>query len=290
MWEGWDVILDALIDTAKLFPFLLIVYIVIELVEHKTDLSRPHGGLSGKLGPLIGGATGLIPQCGFSVMAAKLYEHRHITVGTLFAVFIATSDEAFIILLSSGTGAIAIMPMIAIKLIVGVAVGYLADAIVRRPTEEVEEHEHYDCTSCGREHDGKKNFRLYFVDPLLHSLKVAAFILIVNLIFGFLFFAVGEENVIGFLQAGIWIQPLVAAFIGLIPNCASSVVLTQAYLLGGLTFGSCLAGLCANAGLGLLVLLKDVKKWKRNLVFILSLYAIGAAVGYAVTAVMVAIG
>lgn len=290
MWEGWDVILDALIDTAKLFPFLLIAYIVIELVEHKTDLSRPHGGLSGKLGPLVGGATGIIPQCGFSVMAAKLYEHRHITVGTLLAVFLATSDEAFVILLSSGEGAIAIMPMIAVKFVVGVGMGYLADLIVRRPTEAVEEHEHFDCTSCGREHDGKGKWRVYLVDPLLHSLKVAAFILFVNLAFGFLFFAVGEENVVAFLQAGLWIQPLVAAFIGLIPNCASSVVLTQAYLLGGLSFGSCLAGLCANAGLGLLVLLKDVKQWKRNLMFVAALYVIGVAVGYAVTAVTVAIG
>ncbi len=290
MWEGWDVILDALIDTAKLFPFLLIAYIVIELVEHKTDLSRPHGGLGGKLGPLVGGATGIIPQCGFSVMAAKLYEHRHITVGTLLAVFLATSDEAFVILLSSGEGAIAIMPMIAVKFVVGVGMGYLADLIVRRPTEAVEEHEHFDCTSCGREHDGKGKWRVYLVDPLLHSLKVAAFILFVNLAFGFLFFAVGEENVVAFLQAGLWIQPLVAAFIGLIPNCASSVVLTQAYLLGGLSFGSCLAGLCANAGLGLLVLLKDVKQWKRNLMFVAALYVIGVAVGYAVTAVTVAIG
>ena len=192
---------------------MLLSYIVIELLEHKTDLGKPHGALSGKLAPLIGGATGLIPQCGFSVMAAKLYENRHITVGTLLAVFLATSDEAFIILLSSGKGAVAIMPMIAIKLAVGVGTGYLADALVRRKAVAVGEHEHYDCTSCGREHDEKRPLTLYFLAPLLHSLQVAAYILLVNLAFGFLFAAIGEARVTEFLAAGVWVQPLIAAFI-----------------------------------------------------------------------------
>ena len=290
-WETvWEVVSDAFLDTLKLFPFLLLSYIVIELLEHKTDLGKPHGALSGKLAPLIGGATGLIPQCGFSVMAAKLYENRHITVGTLLAVFLATSDEAFIILLSSGKGAVAIMPMIAIKLAVGVGTGYFADALVRRKAVAVGEHEHYDCTSCGREHDGKRPLTLYFLAPLLHSLQVAAYILLVNLAFGFLFAAIGQARVTEFLAAGVWVQPLIAAFIGLIPNCASSVVLTQTYLLGGITFGSCLAGLCANAGLGLLVLLRNGREYKRNLCIILILYAVGIAVGYAVNAIALAFG
>ncbi len=297
----WDVVFDALIDTLKLFPFLLLAYIVIELLEQKTDLNKPHGRLSGRLAPLIGGATGLIPQCGFSVMAAKLYERRHITAGTLFAVFIATSDEAFVILLSSGRGAIAVMPMIAVKIIVGVGAGYLADFIIgrtsRSDTHHACEHIHEEeseeaigcCHSCGREHDGKSPLVVYFVAPLLHALKVAAYILLVNLLFGFLFYAAGEERVVGFLQEGIWIQPLIAALIGLIPNCASSVVLTEAYLLGGITFGSCLAGLCANAGLGMLVLFRNVKAWKRNLIFVAALYLVGIGVGYAVNAIALAI-
>ncbi len=307
-----DVILDALLDTLKLFPFLLLLYILIELLEQKTDLSKPNGRLSGKLAPLVGGATGIIPQCGFSVMAAKLYEKRHITLGTLLAVFLATSDEAFIILLSSGKGAVAILPMIVVKIIVAVGVGYLADLFVGKKrkgalsalgehSHEVEEHceheeeddcahghsheEEDDCHSCGRAHVGKSNVNVYLIAPLLHALKVAAFVLLVNFLFGVLFYLVGEENVKAFLQRGVWVQPLIAALIGMIPNCASSVVLTQTYLVGGITLGSCLAGLCSNAGLGLMVLFRNVKEWKRNVLLAILLYVIGVAVGYAVNAI-----
>lgn len=284
-----NVILDAFLDTLKLFPFLLLSYVIIELLEHKTDLSKPHGGLSGNLAPLIGGATGLIPQCGFSVMTAKLYEHRHVTIGTLLAVFIATSDEAFVILLSSGEGAKAILPMMAVKILVGVGVGYLADLCVRKKAEEVPEGEHFECNSCGREHDEERALKVYFIMPLLHSLKIAAYILLVNFAFGYLFYAAGENKVMSFLQSGLWIQPLIAAFIGLIPNCASSVILTQTYLVGGITFGSCLAGLCANAGLGMFVLFRNGKKWKRNLTIVLILYLVGISVGYAVNGIQCAI-
>ena len=126
-----DVLLDALLDTLKLLPWLLLIYIVIELIEHKIGFAGSHNRLNGKLGPLIGSATGLVPQCGFSVMAAKLYEQRYITVGTLLAIFVSTSDEAFIILLSSGQGAAWLLPLIALKIFVGVIVGYAVDGVVR---------------------------------------------------------------------------------------------------------------------------------------------------------------
>ncbi len=304
------VILDAFLDTLKLFPFLLLSYVVIELLEQKTDLGKPGGKLSGGLAPLIGGATGIIPQCGFSVMAAKLYEKKHITIGTLLAVFLATSDEAFVILLSSGSGAIAIMPMIAVKLVVSVGMGYLADLIVRKkphshtlsePCHEhdhahehdhVHEHDHAHedcCHSCGRSHEGKSNLSVYFLSPLWHALQVALFIFLVNFAFGTLFFLVGEEQVKSFMQTGLWVQPLITTLIGMIPNCASSVVLTQSYLVGGISFGSCMAGLCANAGLGLTVLFRNTKAWKRNLLLSAVLYAISIAVGYAINAIMLVI-
>jgi len=286
----WDVVLDAVLDTLKLFPFLLLAYVLIELLEHKTDLGRPHGALSGRLAPLIGGATGLIPQCGFSVLAAKLYESRHITLGTLFAVFLATSDEALIVLIASGEGAASVMPMLAVKIVIAVGMGYLIDLCnPRKKIMEITPEEHFEGTSCGREHDGKSPAMLYFVSPLLHALKVAAFILLVNFLFGVLYFEVGEEAVKSFLQAGLWIQPLVACLIGLIPNCASSVALTQTYLLGGITFGSCVGGLCANAGLGALVLLKNTKKWRRNLLIVGMLFLIGVATGYLVNALEILI-
>ncbi len=350
-----DVLLDALLDTLKLFPWLLLIYIIIELIEHKTNLTGPNNRLSGKLGPLIGSATGLIPQCGFSVMAAKLFEQKYITVGTLLAIFLSTSDEAFIILLSSGKGAVWLLPLIAVKIVVGVAVGYAADGILkgfgRRQTrvessrgkylDEARSHAHsehahhshgavsspsegaqgvggslpedchgavssssevshgtpshelflkkaqekeFECTSCGRVHDESKPFTLYFLSPLLHALKVALFILIVNVVLGVVIYYVTEERFISFMNKNLFVQPFISSLVGLIPNCASSVVITGSFLQGGISFGSCAAGLCANAGLGFVVLLKNVKEWRRNLVLIAICYVVAVAVGLALNA------
>ena len=256
----WDIILDAFLDTLKVFPFLLVIYILIEFIEHKTTFTRNHKILQGNLAPLIGSATGLIPQCGFSVMAAKLYDRGLIRTGTLLAVLIATSDEAFIILLSSGTAAAAIMPLVVIKLLVGVGVGYLVNFLysAEKLSNECEEEIH--AYSCGREHEGESNLKLYLLNPLLHSLLIAFYLLIVNLIFGFVIAQVGEETIASAMIGGVYFQPFITSLIGLIPNCASSAIITGTYIHGGITFGSCVAGLCANAGLGLVVLFKNTKK------------------------------
>lgn len=350
-----DVLLDALLDTLKLFPWLLLIYIIIELIEHKTNLTGPNNRLSGKLGPLIGSATGLIPQCGFSVMAAKLFEQKYITVGTLLAIFLSTSDEAFIILLSSGKGAVWLLPLIAVKIVVGIAVGYAVDGVLKsfgrrqtrvessrgkcldearsRTHSEHAHHSHsavsspsegahgvgaslpedshsavssssevshgtpshelflkkaqekeFECTSCGRVHDESKPFTLYFLSPLLHALKVALFILIVNVVLGVVIYYVTEERFISFMNKNLFVQPFISSLVGLIPNCASSVVITGSFLQGGISFGSCAAGLCANAGLGFVVLLKNVKEWKRNLALIVVCYVIAVLVGIALNA------
>ena len=325
-----EILLDALLDTLKLLPWLIVIYIVIELIEHKTRLTGPNNRLNGRLGPLIGAATGLIPQCGFSVMAAKLFEQKYITVGTLLAIFLATSDEAFIILLSSGQGAVWLLPLIVLKIFVGVAAGYAADGLLKafkksparvsqilsdgkghthvcdhgdhdgdcgggegaHDTHETREsflrkaeEQEFECTSCGRVHDEKRPVMTYFVAPLLHALKVAAFILAVNVILGLVIGWVTEERFIRFMERGLFVQPLITSLIGLIPNCASSVVVTECFLQGGISFGSCAAGLCANAGMGFVVLLKNTKKWKRNLVLIGVCYLISVLVGIAVNAV-----
>ncbi|MDE6412098.1 MAG: arsenic efflux protein [Clostridia bacterium] len=319
MW--WEVILDALKDTAILFPFLFLMYIVIELLEHKTSAGKPNRALAGKCAPILGSALGTVPMCGFSVMAAKLYRNRHITLGTLLAVFIATSDEALLVLLTTPVlmpldKVYSVLAMAGVKFVLGFAVGYLADVIFTRnkaveplpapcehgeiPEEEHEhmhehesehdhsehvhehehEHEHYD--ACKHAHKSKVN--VYLVSPLLHALQVAAFVLLVNLAFGYLFFALGEENVVAFLRAGKWIQPLVCSLIGLIPNCASSVVLAETFAVGGIEFGSCMAGLVTNAGLGILVLFKGKKELKNAALITLFMYLFGVAVGYAVNA------
>ena len=315
-----DVFLDSLLDTLKLFPFLVLIYVIIELLEHKTNLSGEHSRLRGGFGPLIGAATGLIPQCGFSVMAAKLYEQKYITVGTLLAIFLSTSDEAFVILLSEGAAG-QLLPLIIAKMSIGVSVGYIADGLMfffkKKFSEPLladgaggaqdfkmrvnsaagmnDAHDYFfhkdeneeECTSCGREHDDAHPWKTYFLHPLLHSLQVAAFIFIVNFILGTIIYAVGEEKFIEVMQHGAAAQPFIAALIGLIPNCASSVVITQCFLKGGILFGSCVAGLCANAGLGFVVLLKNTKEWKRNLLLIGVTYAVSVAAGGIINAFLI---
>lgn len=302
MW--WEVIVDALKDTAILFPFLFLMYVLIELMEHNTRVGKPNRALSGKFAPLLGAATGIVPMCGFSVMAAKLYRHRHITLGTLFAVLLASSDEALLVLIASpalgwAQKAVVIPMLIASKFVIGVAVGYAVEFLFRKkrvpavqafPAEEHEEHEHdheeHDheheehehYSACEHKHESK--WHLYLVSPLLHALEIAAFVLIVNLAFGYLFFAVGEENAIAFLQTGRWIQPVVCCLIALVPNCAASVLLAETFCLGGITFASLLGGLVSNVGLAYLVLFRKKEDAKGGALIVLSLFLSGVAVGY----------
>lgn len=291
-----DVLLDSLLDTFKLLPFLLIIYIIIELIEQKSSIAGVSGRLKGKFGVLIGAATGLIPQCGFSVMAAKLYDGGYIAVGTLLAIFISTSDEAFILLLASGEGAAALLPMILVKIVVAVSVGYFVNWLaahfarqkfVEKATDKADYHSRIfqkkeqaadEYCSCGRTHDEAHPAVTYFIDPLLHSLKISAYLFLVTAAFGFIF-EFFEDEFTALMNSGLYLQPLITSLIGLIPNCASSVVVTQSYLLGQISFGACVAGLCTNAGLGFVVLLKNTKEWKRNALLIGGIYLTGVVTG-----------
>ena len=284
--EIMEIVLDALLDSLKVFPFLFLMYVLIEFLENRTNITKNKNILRGNLAPLLGAATGIIPQCGFSVMAAKLYDKKIIRTGTVLAVFLATSDEALIILLSSGQSAIAVMPLIAIKFAVAVGVGYLFNALLRREAlAELAEGEEIHGTPCGHDHEEDSKVRRYLLHPLLHSLEIFAYILVVNLAFGFAMHY-AEGAITSFLDGGYWFQPLIAGLVGLIPNCASSVLVTQSYVLGALSFGGMTAGLCANAGLGFVILFKNIKSWKRNLAVLGILYVVSVAVGYAVLGVM----
>ena len=284
--EIMEIVLDALLDSLKVFPFLFLMYVLIEFLENRTNITKNKNILRGNLAPLLGAATGIIPQCGFSVMAAKLYDKKIIRTGTVLAVFLATSDEALIILLSSGQSAIAVMPLNAIKFAVAVGVGYLFNALLRREAlAELAEGEEIHGTPCGHDHEEDSKVRRYLLHPLLHSLEIFAYILVVNLAFGFAMHY-AEDAITSFLDGGYWFQPLIAGLVGLIPNCASSVLVTQSYVLGALSFGGMTAGLCANAGLGFVILFKNIKSWKRNLALLGILYVVSVAVGYAVLGVM----
>lgn len=279
-----NTVFDAILDTLKVFPFLLVIYVIIEFIEHRTGFTQNRKLLQGNLAPLIGSATGLIPQCGFSVMAAKLYDKGLIRTGTLMAVFLATSDEGLIILLASGQSAAYIMPLVLIKLIVAVGLGYFINYVLSNEALSPLAGEEIHAYSCGREHEGKSDLRVFFIDPLLHALQIALYLLLVNLIFGFIIAEVGENEISSFMAGGAFFAPLVTSAIGLIPNCASSSVITATFVNGGIDFGSMVAGLCANAGLGLVILFRNTQKLKRNILFVVALYVVSVATGLVVNA------
>lgn len=284
-----EVLLDAVIDTLKVLPFLLLIYMIIELIEHKTSAFGNRKILQGGLAPLIGSAAGLIPLCGFSVMAAKLYEKKHIRTGTLIAVFIATSDEAIILLLSDVTNVkalSAVLPLLIIKFVLAVAAGYVAYAILRREkVANIVESEEVTEYACGHDHTENSPWHIYFLTPLMHALKIALYLLVINLIFGIIIFYVGEDTIANTLGVNIYLQPLITAAVGLIPSCASSVLLTSAYTGGIITFGSMAAGLVVNAGMGFMILLKNPKRIKQNLALIASLYVLSYIVGIIINAI-----
>ena len=296
-----EIVWHALKDTLTLLPWILLIYCLIALIENRTDLKSANR-FGGKYAPLLGSATGLIPQCGFSVMAAKLYERKYITLGTLLAIFFATSDEAFIILLSSGQGAVWVLPLLGLKVLAGIVVGYAVDGVLRlaghkqvclemqnpQKTNSAKElfiKQYMDdrdgdvVCSCGQEHSNASAWQNYLLYPFLHALKVGAFIFLVNFALTAIIHSVGEQTFVEFLHRGRFVQPLIASAVGLIPNCASSVVLTEAFLSGGIAFGSLVAGLCANAGMGFVVLLRNTKKWKRNLGLIAFCYTVSVLLG-----------
>ncbi len=297
-----DVIIDSLIDSSKVLPFLFAVYVIIEIIEKKLMFAtRAKKLLRGKFAPLMGVGMGLIPQCGFSVMATNLYISRNITVGTLIAVFISTSDEAIPILLSSPSTAWKLLPMLGVKILYALFIGYLLDLIFwkrnvaiftsseEKAKEEVHEESEIGCCHHelkrdeGEQNNKKDILKTYLLHPLVHSVKVFLYILIINFLFGTLIYFVGQDKITVFLSQSGWYQPVIAGLIGLIPNCASSVIISQLYILGGISFGSCVAGLCVNAGMGVALLFRKNKNIKENLFVLGVLYLAGVLLGFILT-------
>lgn len=287
------VILEALIHTARVLPFLFIVYYLIELFEFKCAKKvQENKFLKGKASPVFGSLIGCIPQCGFSVISTDLYSHKAISIGALIAVYIATSDEAIPLLITSirdWDSAGKVLALIGIKILLGIMIGYLAIWLHKKIFKNQDEHVHHEHKEHIVEHHGcchheveSKNFD--WLHPMLHCLKISAFILIINVLFGFVTHIwVGEEALAEFISKGKYAQPILAVLIGLIPNCASSVVLTELYITSGLTFGALLSGLCVNAGLGLVFLFKQNKKPKENIFIVSMLIVPSLIVGYLLT-------
>lgn len=279
MWEMiWHVVKHTIIDSAKMLPFLFLAYLLIEFLEHKASARLQHIlSKSGPLGVVIGSVLGCLPQCGFSVAAANFYSGRVITLGTMMAVFLATSDEAIPILLSSLGNLGLVAQLLLIKLAVALIAGFGIDLLLRNPKrEETEPHLHEHnvlCEHCGCDEGG------IFKSAIKHTVSIFLFILLVTFLLNLLMETLGESVLSALLLQDSVFQPLLAGLIGLIPNCASSVMLIELYLAGSLRFGSVVAGLCTGAGVGLAVLFRTNRKVKQNLMILLLLYLIGALSG-----------
>lgn len=270
----WEIIADSMLDTAKLIPFLLLTYIAMEYLEHRAGTAATRlVRRAGKWGPALGAAVGVVPQCGFSAAASGLYAGRVISLGTLLAIFLSTSDEMLPILISAHASPILIAQILGFKVAAGLAAGFCIDLFFGKKREE-HEHIHELC-----EHDHCGCEKGILKSALLHTLQIAGFILIINLILNFVLKQVGAEA----LSQWIWNKPvagqLLSGAVGLIPNCASSVAITQLYLEGAMNFGAMITGLLANTGVGLLVLCRvNRHKWE-NLKIIGLLYGISVAGG-----------
>ena len=272
-----DIFFDALIDSLKILPFIFVIYLLIEYAEHKKNSDLSHILMkTRKLGPVYGSFFGCIPQCGFSVIAADLFSKSAMTLGTLMAVFISTSDEAIPIILSNPKNFSLVFKVIGMKFLIGVIAGFIVDIIYKKnksggcSIKEKHTHFHGNCESC--DHG-------IFKSAVIHSVKIFLFIFVVSYLLGFIVDKIGEEAFSNLLMKDSFYQPVIASLIGLIPNCASSVLLTQTYLNGALSFGSLIAGLCSGAGVGLVVLFRNNKNAKENIAITSLLFLTGVISG-----------
>lgn len=267
----------ALIDTAKILPFLFFTYLVLEWIEHKAaEKTAKLAASAGKFAPAVGGILGAIPQCGFSASAAGLYAGGVITLGTLISIFLSTSDEMLPIMLSSDMKLSRILFIVAIKIALGIFTGFLIDLFLKSKKKTRERNSVSDLCEDENCHCGEKGI---FLSSLFHTVQVGAFIFLLTFLITWLIHGVGEEK-LSELAAGAGIfGPLVAGLVGLVPNCASSVILTTLFVEGVIGTGSLMAGLLAGSGVGLLVLFRINKNLKENLIITAIVYLSGITYG-----------
>ena len=279
MQEILEVLQDTAIDTIKLLPFLFITYLIMEYIEHKTsnkvkDVIKK----SGKFGPLLGAIVGVFPQCGFSVSATNLYAGRVITLGTLISVYLATSDEMLPILLTEAVPAGTIFTILGIKLVLGIVAGFIIDFIIRMfRKEKVEEQEEKIEEICEHEHCHCEEGIV--TSAVKHTLNITIFIFFITLVLNAIIAYIGEDTIAHFISKNVILGPIVAGLIGLIPNCASSVILTELFISNVISMPVLISGVAVNAGVGLLVLFKTNKNAKENLKIVGLLYIIGVLAG-----------
>lgn len=316
-----DVLADSLADTLYLIPFLFVTYLAMEWLEHRTGAKTQQAiRRAGNAGPVVGALLGVVPQCGFSAVAATLWAGRVVTLGTLFAVFLSTSDEMLPIFIAEQVPASTILSIMGAKVAIGMVMGFAIDAAVhlmRRGaggagqsqqlrihelcehdkchcTEDCETceedpgsvYEHFDDCShgCTHEHHAHDHahdggWKGILKSSLIHTVQVTLFIFVITIVLNAVLITVGEDAIGGFLAANPGLSVFASALVGLIPNCAASIVIAQLYVDGILGAGAMMAGLLVSAGVGLLILCRTNRHWKQNLAIIAGLYATGVLWG-----------
>ena len=296
-------------DTLYLIPFLFVTYLAMEWLEHKAgDKAEEAVRRAGAAGPVVGALVGIVPQCGFSAAAATLWAGRVITLGTLFAVFLSTSDEMLPIFLAEQVAPMTILKIMGVKLIIGMVMGFVVDAairLVRRDREKLRIHElcerdhchcNGDCETCEQqpelaydfehdeEHEHHHEGGSILRSALKHTVQVTVFIFVITLVLDGALELVGEDALAAFLGSNPALSVLGSALVGLIPNCAASVVIAQLYVEGALGAGAMMAGLLVSAGVGLLVLFRTNRRLRQNLIVLAGLWAMGVFWGLIISA------
>ena len=269
------ILFDTLIESLNLLPFLLITFLIIEFIEHKASKkSIKILTKTKKYGPIVGGILGATPQCGLGVMATNLYATNIITIGTLIAIYLSTSDEMLPIMISEGLPISKIAIILLIKIIIAIFCGVFIDFVFRKKNknakievEELCENEHCHCEDS------------LIKSSLLHTLKTFIFIFIISFVLHVFIHEIGEENISNLFLDGNILTPFLSSIIGLIPNCAGSVVITELYINNVISFGSMLAGLLTGSGLSILILFKVNNDLKDNMVILGTVYIIGVIFG-----------
>lgn len=269
----FDILMDTVLDSIKLLPFLFLTYLLMEGLEHHTGGKlQSQIRTAGKWGPVWGGLLGVIPQCGFSAAASSLYAGRVITVGTLLSIYLSTSDEMLPILISEAVPVTSILKILGVKVVIAILSGLVVEVVytkvLKRSEKDMDIH-----VVCEEEHCHCEDGIL--VSALKHTVKIFFYIFLISLVLNLIIGMIGEDALAGVFSGIPFVGEMIAASVGLIPNCASSVVITQLYLDGIIEAGAMMAGLLVNAGVGVLVLLRLNRDYKQNAAIIASLYGLG---------------
>ena len=274
-----EVVLDGLIDVLKLIPFLFVAFLILEYIEHKmSKKNKKILSKNKKVGPLVGSLLGAFPQCGFSSLATNLFSSRVITLGTLIAVYLSTSDEMLPLMIANKIKVLTIIKIIGTKFIIGLIVGYIIDLIYRKKIKKegtIDSHIHDMC-----HHDDCHCEDGILKSSIIHTLKIALYILIACLLINTAIYYIGEDSIKSILKHGNILTYFLASLIGLIPNCASSVIVTELYLENIISVGVMISGTLTGAGVGLLILFKENKHLKENLIIVSIIYLVGVLCGF----------